>query len=320
MCMVGWHCDPDAQPGLRQSCARRIGYTVFAVFVHVHPISTMAHSILLQPAFSIAVAATCTLACLGASAAEPVSETIAGRTALVYVPASLPAPGSRALVVVLHGGLGNAQRLASGRIESALNLNTVADAGGFVVAYLNGTPVARFMGADKLGWNAGACCGQPVEKNTDDVGYIRSAVEDVAARYGVDRSRIFGAGHSNGAMMTQRVMCETTLFAAAVPISGSLESGATRCPPARGKRILAIHGADDLNVPVGGGRGKGMARVDFASEAATARVWQDSGAVYQLHVVPGAEHSVESISAQLQKQESQTLAEKIARFLGLLGY
>ena len=279
----------------------------------------MAHSTLLQRACSIAVAATCTLAFLGANAAEHVSETFAGRTALVYAPSNLPAFGSRALVVVLHGGLGNAQRLAAVRNESALNLNAVADQGGFVVVYLNGTPVARLLGADKLGWNAGACCGQPAEKNTDDVAYIRSAVDAIAARYGVDRSRIFGVGHSNGAMMTQRVMCETPLYAAAVPISGPLESGATRCPQSRGKRILAIHGADDQNVPIAGGRGKGLARVDFASEAATARVWQDSGAVYELQVVPGAEHSVDSISAQLQKQESQTLAEKIARFLGLLG-
>jgi polyhydroxybutyrate depolymerase len=279
----------------------------------------MAYSIPLPRFFSSVVVAACTLSCLCASAAEPVTETFAGRTALVYAPANLPAFGNRALVVVLHGGLGNAQRLAAGRAESALNLNAVADAGGFVVAYLNGTPVARFLGADKLGWNAGGCCGQPAEKNTDDVGYIRSAVEDIAQRYGIDRSRIFGVGHSNGAMMTQRVMCETTVFAAAVPISGALESGATRCPQARGKRLLAIHGADDANVPVGGGRGKGMARVDFASEASTARVWQDSGAMYDLHIVPGTEHSVDSISAQLLQKESQTLAQKIARFLGLLG-
>lgn len=279
----------------------------------------MVQFILLRRAFSIVVTAMCSLACLGASAAEPVSETLAGRTALVYAPTNLPVFGSRALVVVLHGGLGNAQRLAAGRMESALNLNAVADQGGFVVAYLNGTPVARFLGADKLGWNAGACCGQPAETNIDDVGYIRSAVDDIVARYGVDRSRIFGVGHSNGAMMMQRVVCETPLFAAAVPISGPLESGATLCPQARGKRLLAIHGADDRNVPIVGGRGKGLARVDFASEAATARVWQDSGAVYELHIVPGAEHSVDSISAQLQQQESQTLAEKIARFFGLLG-
>lgn len=254
-----------------------------------------------------------------ASASQMVTETVAGRAAWVYTPANLPAWGTRALVVVLHGGLGNAQRIAAGRSESALNMNAVADQGGFMVAYLNGTPVARFLGADKLGWNAGACCGQPVEQKIDDVGYIRAAVEEIVAKHGVDRSRIFGVGHSNGAMMTQRVMCETTVFAAAVPIAGGLESGAPTCTAARGKRIMAIHGADDQNVPVGGGRGnKGLARVDFVSEAATARVWQDSGAVYDLHIIQGADHSVDAISAQLVKIESVTLGQKIARFFGLL--
>ncbi len=253
-----------------------------------------------------------------AGAAQPVPETYAGRSAYIYIPAGLPAFGSRAMVVVLHGGLGNAQRLAQGRVESALNMNAVADEGGFVVAYLNGTPVARVLGADKLGWNAGACCGQPAEKQVDDVGYLRVAVDEIATRHGVDRARVFGLGHSNGAMQTQRVVCETHLYAAAVPVSGGLESGARHCPPGRGKRILAIHGQDDRNVPVAGGRGKGLARVDFVSQAATAKVWQESGAQYDLHIIAGADHSVESINTQLLKTESQSLAQKTARFFGLL--
>ncbi|MBK6591685.1 MAG: hypothetical protein IPG23_02565 [Burkholderiales bacterium] len=226
--------------------------------------------------------------------------------------------GRRALVVVLHGGLGNAERLASARIESALNMNAVADQGGFVVAYLSGTPVARMLGPDKLGWNAGACCGLPAENKVDDVAYLRSAVGEIAAKYGVDPARIFGVGHSNGAMLTQRMVCETTLYAAAVAVSGGLESGASHCPAAHGKRIMAIHGADDTNVPVAGGRGKGLARVDFASQAATAKVWQDSGALYDLRIVAGADHSVQSISRQLLRAESQNLAQTMARFFGLL--
>jgi poly(3-hydroxybutyrate) depolymerase len=194
----------------------------------------------------------------------------------------------------------------------------VAEEGGFVVAYLNGTPVTRFLGADKLGWNAGGCCGVPAEKKVNDVGYIMAAVEDIAARYGIERSRIFGVGHSNGAMMTQRVMCETSLYAAAVPISGPLDTGAQSCPPARGKRLMVIHGVDDQNVPIGGGRGtKGLSRTDFASEAATARVWQNSGAVYDLQIIQGADHSVDTINAQIVKLESQTLAQKMVRFFGL---
>ena len=261
------------------------------------------------------------LACLwampGAAAAQPVPEVFSGRMAYIYTPANLPAVGSRALVVVLHGGLGNAERLASARIESALNMNAVAEQGGFVVAYLSGTPVARMLGPDKLGWNAGACCGQPAENKVDDVTYLRSAVGEIAAKYGVDPARIFGVGHSNGAMLTQRMVCETTLYAAAVAVSGGLESGASHCPAAHGKRIMAIHGADDTNVPITGGRGKGLARVDFASQANTAKVWQDSGALYDFRIVAGADHSVQSISRQLLRAESQNLAQTMARFLGL---
>jgi poly(3-hydroxybutyrate) depolymerase len=42
------------------------------------------------------------------------SENYNGRDLLVYLPRSLPAPGRRALVIVLHGGLGNASRIEAG--------------------------------------------------------------------------------------------------------------------------------------------------------------------------------------------------------------
>ena len=87
-------------------------------------------------------------AAASASAAGAVDETYEGRNLIVYVPARLPDKGQRALVVVLHGGLGNAQRIESKRSESALNLDGIAEKYGFIVAYLNGTPVTRFLGAD----------------------------------------------------------------------------------------------------------------------------------------------------------------------------
>ena len=265
------------------------------------------------------LAAAFLLAPVSTVAANITTERVAGRDAVVHVPSTVPAFGSRALVVVLHGGLGNAQRIASAQSERFLGMHALADQGGFVVAYLNGTPVARMLGDDKLGWNAGNCCGQPAEKQVDDVAYIQAAVAEIATRYGVDRSRVFGMGHSNGAMLTQRVMCETSVYAAAVPISGGLENGASMCPAARGKRIMAIHGADDQNVPVEGGKGaRGLSRVAFNSEAATAQVWKDSGAQYDLQIIPGASHGVDSINAQLVKTQSQSLAQKVARFFGLL--
>lgn len=258
------------------------------------------------------------LAAQAALAGQSVTENYSGRDAIIYTPSQMAPVEQRALVIVLHGGLGNAQRLASQQSESALNLDGVAEANGFVVAYLNGTPVARFLGARRLGWNAGDCCGQPAENKVDDVTYVRNAAQQIAQKYGIATGRIFGVGHSNGAMMTQRVMCETSLYASAVSISGALENGMDQCPAARGKHLLALHGADDKNVPIDGGRGsKGLSRTAYASQAETAKVWQNSGAVYELQIIAGADHAVDAIDAQIRATEKQSLAQKITRFLGL---
>jgi polyhydroxybutyrate depolymerase len=258
------------------------------------------------------------LASCAARAGEPVGERFGGREIFVYVPARLAAPAARALVVVLHGGLGNARRIATRRSESGLNIDDVADRDGFVVAYLDGTPVARFLGPHALGWNAGGCCGLPARAGVDDVGYVTRAVAALTARYGIARQRVFGMGHSNGAMMTLRIMCETRLYAAAVAISGPLTLDVTRCPAARGARILAIHGADDANVPVLGGRGtKGLSRFAYRSEAQSRQVFNDSGAAYTLEIVPGADHVLDHIGAALKRAHGLTIGETAARFFGL---
>jgi polyhydroxybutyrate depolymerase len=260
------------------------------------------------------------LGAMPAAGQDVTSDRYGGRDMLVHVPAKLPPAGARALVIVLHGGLGNARRIAAGQSESALNMNAVSDRNGFIVAYLNGTPVTRYLGDQALGWNAGGgCCGQSAQNNVDDVAYIRGAVAYLAAKYGIDPGRVYGMGHSNGAMMTQRLVCETNLYAAAVAISGPLNLHTVTCPFARGRRILAIHGADDENVPVAGGQGtKGLARVAYSSEATSRQVFLASGASYTLQVVPGADHMLDHIEDQIAKTEGVTIAEKAARFFGIL--
>lgn len=246
-------------------------------------------------------------------------ENFEGRSLVVYVPQRLPAPGQRALVVVLHGGLGNAQHIEAGQSEHGLNMDRVADKSGFIVAYLNGTAATRRLAPDMLGWNAGGgCCGQPAETNVDDVRYILGVVDHLAAEYSIDKQRIYGIGHSNGAMMTQRVMCETGLYAAAVSISGPLNLENANCRLARGKRILAIHGADDANVPIAGGQGsQGLSRAVYNSEDRTRQTFIAAGASYDLLVVPGADHKLDHLGEALQKTDGQSIAEKAAQFFGL---
>jgi len=251
--------------------------------------------------------------------ADASTDSYGGRAMIVYQPSSLPQKGARALVVVLHGGLGNADRIESRGSESGLNMDSVAEKDGFLVAYLNGTPVTRRMGADKLGWNAGGgCCGLSAEDNVDDVAYIKGAIGYLADKYGIDRSRIYGMGHSNGAMMTQRMMCETGIYAAEVSISGPLNVDSDSCPGARGKHILAIHGLDDKNVPIAGGRGTlGISRAVYKSEERTKSTFTSAGASYELQIVNGADHRLDDIAAVIEKNEGQTIAEKAAKFFGL---
>jgi polyhydroxybutyrate depolymerase len=268
---------------------------------------------------AVLAAALLALAAPTLAGAGVVTSSFQGRSVIVYTPDHLPPAGQRALVVVLHGGLGNAQRIESAQSESALRMDAEADKDGFVVAYLSGTPVTLRLGPEYLGWNSGGgCCGQSAANNVDDVGYITAAVHDLEGKYGIDPARVFGMGHSNGAMMTQRLLCVTNLYAAAVAISGPLGVAAARCPDARGKRILAIHGQDDRNVPIGGGRGtQGVSGVAFASEAHAHDVFTASGATYDLQIVPGADHKLEHIDAVIQQTEHRTLQHKAAQFFGL---
>ena len=247
------------------------------------------------------------------------TENYKGRDMLVYTPPNLPARGARALVIVLHGGFGNASRIEGGAAEKGLKMDRVAEKNGFIVAYLNGTPVTRMFGADKLGWNAGGgCCGVPAENNVDDVGYITSTVKYLVGKYGIDPDRVYGIGHSNGAMMTMRLMCETNLYAAAVSISGPLNLGVQNCPGSRGKHILAIHGAEDQNVPIAGGQGsKGLSRVAYKSEKYSQQIFSLSGADFRLQTVQGADHYLDNIDARIQQTERISIAEKTARFFGL---
>jgi polyhydroxybutyrate depolymerase len=246
-----------------------------------------------------------------------VAEAYAGRTVLVHLPQRM-VPGS-ALVVVLHGGFGNAERISARRSEGGLNLDDAADAAGFIVAYLNGTPVSQRLGDGYLAWNAGGgCCGLPARLDVDDVGYIKGAVEQLAARYHIDRARVYGIGHSNGAMMTLRVLCETGLYAAAIAIAGPLNMPDARCDAARGRAVLAVHGEADENVPLGGGHGnKSLSLTPYNSEEHSRQAFLRAGASYELVALPATDHPLDHVEAAMLRRDGLTIAQQAVRFFGL---
>jgi polyhydroxybutyrate depolymerase len=133
------------------------------------------------------------------------------------------------------------------------NLRTEYDRYGLDALRDHGATVV-VMGTYAANWNAGSCCGRPVQDGINDVNAVTAVRNDALRRAGADPGRVALLGHSVGAFMAWRLAC-TPLFGAAavVAVSGTLVHP---CPSSmsRTPRMLALNGAEDRTVPVDGSR------------------------------------------------------------------
>jgi len=130
---------------------------------------------------------------------------------------------------------------------------------GFIIAWPQGRYDIQGFGEGKPSWNAGGCCGAAPIVNEDDVGFLRRVVEEVASNNsGVDRNRVYFAGHSNGCMMAQRMAVEASSVVAAVAChSGFLTPTKQRPFVTDGyvpTPVMEVHGTSDPVVKYDGGR------------------------------------------------------------------
>lgn len=166
------------------------------------------------------------------------------RRYVLHVPAGYDGSGPRPLVLVYHGGGGNAANA-----ERMSGFTPVSDREGFFLVYPEGS--GRLANALHT-WNAGNCCGYALEEEVDDVAFARALVEDLVAELPVDARRIYVTGMSNGGMMSYRLACEMAdVLAAAAPIAGALN--VPDCAPAEPISIVAFHGTADQSVRYEGG-------------------------------------------------------------------
>jgi len=157
---------------------------------------------------------------------------------------------------------------------SLTGFSDLADKEGFAVVYPRGWELANAEGFFPLGvgytWNAGACCPKACAKKVDDVQFLKDLVAHLKANmtelsnnvFSVDASRLYLAGGSNGAFMTNRIGCQAPeLFAALAPGAGPIAENASHvwgsdpyvCPPlAKPLPAIYFHGKADTLVPWNG--------------------------------------------------------------------
>ena len=157
------------------------------------------------------------------------------RTYRLYVPKHVRHP--KGLVVVLHGGFGS----GAGAARMG-NWDAAARRHRFVALFPDG--IAR-------SWNAGRCCGPPMRRGIDDVGFLVAVTKGVARHYDISPGRVYATGISNGGMMAYRLACDgSEIYAAIAPVAATLM---TDCGATRPVSLLHIHGRADRNVPFDGG-------------------------------------------------------------------
>jgi polyhydroxybutyrate depolymerase len=174
------------------------------------------------------------------------------RQYLIFIPTTYSPSQPVPLLLVLHGGSGNAKQF-----QDQTGFNQIAQQEGFIVVYPDGLGTFKYS---LHVWNSGYIKAAS-DMGTDDVGFLATLIENLEQTYSIDTSRIYLTGHSNGGMMTDRMAAEhPELFAAVAPVSSSIGGKATpQSPPytiptpSQPVTVIRTHGLQDQNVLYNGG-------------------------------------------------------------------
>lgn len=165
------------------------------------------------------------------------------RPAMVQIPSNYDINTRYPLVMVLHG------RGVDGWIQSTyLGLFDRVDSHQFVLVYPDGLSIDG-----RKQWRfTPTCCDTPEEEAADisDVSYLTGLIEQAAATYSIDTSRIGLIGHSSGGFMSFTMACEAShLVTSMVNLAGSTFVDLDQCKPASERvSVLTIHGDLDDTV------------------------------------------------------------------------
>jgi polyhydroxybutyrate depolymerase len=195
------------------------------------------------------------------------------RKYIVHLPPSYDGSHPFPLVLVLHGGTGNALQT-----EYMSGMSQTTDQGGFIAVYPNGTGL---LGDRILTWNVGFGFAYALRNNVNDVGFLRQLIGTLGQEYSIDPKRVYCAGISNGAIMSYLLASEASdLIAAIGPVAGASagrRSGGAPLlvfpAPAYPVSVMEFHGGQDRMIPYDGGAGTGLTNAVYLPVQETIDLW-----------------------------------------------
>ncbi len=226
---------------------------------------------------SVNAAPHCTLGQPGATQRIAIGDT--GRSVLLHLPAGERQRKPIPLLFVLHGSGGD-----GATILNQSKLEATSDRHGFLLA----APDGGIPAGKGFVWNipgVPTVTGKvPGPDDADDVAFIRTTIDWLAAQGCADRSRVYASGWSGGGRLTSWLGCVASdKLAAIAPVVGlragnPLKSDPKRpdpatCRPANAVPVIAFAGDKDGTNPMQGG---GAGYWQYTMDAALAR-WAELG-------------------------------------------
>lgn len=189
------------------------------------------------------------------------------RTYHVHLPPGHSPAKPVPLVVALHGGGGTGLGFEAG---TGAGLRAESDRRGWVIVYPEGI---------EKGWNDGRplSSARDVQRaGVDDVGFLAALIARLHADHGIDRSRVFFTGISNGGFMSMRFAIDhPSQLAAIAAVTANLAKLHETRKLERPVPVLIMNGTDDPLVPWAGGQVRvlGRDRGEVLSTLDTIRWW-----------------------------------------------
>ncbi len=167
---------------------------------------------------------------------EETKLTLGGeRPATLLLPAGADRSEARMLIMLLHGYGSYAQQA-----DEYFQFSRWVDKGGFGLLLPNGT---RDRNAAQF-WNGTEECCDIFGAGIDDVGYLKSLIEEARGHAAFDQ--VFAVGHSNGGFMAYRLACEEVPgLAGIVSLAGGAFADPEDCRAPVPLSVLQIHGTED---------------------------------------------------------------------------
>jgi len=185
-----------------------------------------------------------------------------------YVPAAKAE--KPALLLLLHGSRGNGERMRAN--TTFYGFDVLAEREGFIAVYPDG--YLQHWNDCRARANYAANL-----QNIDDVGFLSTLVQLIAADHGADLARVYVAGMSNGGHMAYRLGFEAphlvagiAAVAANLPVEANLDCERAGRPVA----AMIMNGTADPVNPYNGGLVEiagDASRGEVLSSAATAEYW-----------------------------------------------